>query len=123
VISHSDWNDRQKRGSDYVQDHRCDRSGKIRLDAKGHKGNLRLRFSRRKETEAGCYPIAITGRSQDSNSPVESKTLDNRSEEEAELVCVDPQHPERAFRIGAKLPANEKTRFKKFLSENLDVFA
>ena len=44
-------------------------------------------------------------------------------EKDAELVYVDPSHPEQALRIGANQPADDKIRFKDFLSNNLDVFA
>jgi len=51
------------------------------------------------------------------------ETPDSKSEEEVELFHVDPCHPERVLQISTKLFAREENQFKKFLSENLDVFA
>jgi len=86
-------------------------------------GNLQWRFPCRKETKADCYPIGITGQRKPwLDSSAESETPDNRSKEEAELFRMDPQYPERALRIGEKLPSSKKAHFKKLLSENLDVF-
>jgi len=39
------------------------------------------------------------------------------------LFHADPRHPERVLQIDTKLSAHKKDKFKKFLSENLDVFA
>jgi len=47
----------------------------------------------------------------------------SRSEEDVELMYIDPSHLGRALRIGLKLSADDKVRFKDFLSNNLDVFA
>ena len=44
------------------------------------------------------------------------------TEEEPEAFLVDPHHPEQVL-IGSKLHPQEKTLFKKFLSDNFDVFA
>ena len=53
--------------------------------------------------------------------PLELETLNHKSEE-AELFLAVPNHPKRVLQIGTKLSARED-QFKKFLSENLDVFA
>jgi len=46
-----------------------------------------------------------------------------KSEEDAELISVDPEHPERTLKIGTGLSAEEKVQFVKVLIENIDVFA
>ena len=39
------------------------------------------------------------------------------------MFHADPDHPEQALQISMRLFAREKGQLKKFLSENLDVFA
>ena len=38
-------------------------------------------------------------------------------------IFVDSEDPNKALRIGAGLPADEKDKMIKFLSDNLDIFA
>ena len=46
-----------------------------------------------------------------------------KPEEDAELISVDSEHPERTLRIGTGLSAEEKIQFVKVIIENIDVFA
>ena len=46
------------------------------------------------------------------NSSDKSEAPDNLSEEDVELIYVDPSHPERGLRIETNLPADEKVQFK-----------
>ena len=58
----------------------------------------------------------------DPNSPNESGDPNSKTEEEPESFSVDPHHPEWILRIRLKLHSQEKALFKKFMSDNLNVF-
>ena len=45
------------------------------------------------------------------------------SEEDAELISLDSEHPERTLRIGTGLSVEEKVQFVRVLTNNIDVFA
>jgi len=59
----------------------------------------------------------------DSNSRIESGDPKRKIEEEPESFLVDPHYPKQVLRIVSRLHPQEMTLIKKFLSNNLDVFA
>jgi len=60
---------------------------------------------------------------QNLDSPIESGDPNSKTEEEPESFLVNPHHPEQVVLTGSRLHPQEKTSFKEFLSDNLDVFA
>jgi len=57
------------------------------------------------------------------DSPIEFGDPDSKTEDKLESFLIDSHHPEQVLRIGSKLHPHEKVLFKKFQSENWNVFA
>ena len=69
-------------------------------------------------TKAKTLTFLPNQRTQTPTHPSSRKT-----EKEPESFLIDPCHPKQVLRIGSELHPHEKALFKKFFSNNLDVFS